>query len=66
MTLAVGGTLNTNTTIKKCWFLQLKFTKHVRIANREDSDQTASSDLGLCHLSKSFWQATHVQNLRTF
>ena len=35
----------------------------VRIANREDTDQTASleaSDLGQYCLSRSFWQATSV------
>ena len=35
----------------------------VRIRNREDPDQTASSeaaDLGLPCLSRSFWQATSV------
>ena len=37
-----------------------------RIANREDPDQTASSDLGLHCLSSSFWQATSVRNFRTF
>ena len=31
-----------------------------RIANREDPDQTASSDLGLCCLSGPLWQATSV------
>ena len=43
----------------------------VRIANREDPDRTASedslkSDLGLHCLSRSFWQATSVQNFRIF
>ena len=43
----------------------------VRIANREDPDQTASfemkqSDLGLTCLSMPFWQATNVQTFRTF
>ena len=37
----------------------------VRIANREDPDQTAS-DLGLHCLSMLFWQATSVQSFRTF
>ena len=40
----------------------------VRIANREDPDQTASlkqSDLGLPCLSRP-WQATSVQNFRRF
>ena len=35
----------------------------IRIANREDSDQTASSeavDLGLPFLSRPFWQAIIV------
>ena len=36
----------------------------VRIANREDPDQTAS-DLGLPYLSRP-WQATSVQNFRRF
>ena len=35
----------------------------VRITNREDPDQ---SDLGLHCLSRPFWQATSVQNFRTF
>ena len=46
----------------------------VRIANREDPDQTASSetvsevqsDLGLPCLSRLLWQANTVQNFRTF
>ena len=41
----------------------------VRIANREDLDQTASTEAvrpGLPCLPKSFWQATSVQNFRTF
>ena len=37
----------------------------VRLANREDPDQTAS-DLGLHWWSWSFWQATSDQNFRTF
>ena len=37
----------------------------VRIAKREDPDQTAS-DLGLHCLSCPFWQATDVRNFRTF
>ena len=45
----------------------------VRIANRQDPDQTASvrlllkkqSDLGLCCVSGCVWQATSVQNCRT-
>ena len=34
----------------------------VRIANREDPDKTASEEsyLGLCCLSRPFWQATVV------
>ena len=36
----------------------------VRIANREDPDQTASSDLGLHHLSRRHWQAAIVPNFR--
>ena len=35
----------------------------VTIANREEPDQTASSDLGLRCLS---WQATGVRNFKTF
>ena len=35
----------------------------VRIANREDPDQTASSDLGL---SRPFWQTANVRSFRTF
>ena len=38
----------------------------VRIANREDPDQTASSGLGLPCLSRPFEQITIVRNLRTF
>ena len=42
----------------------------VRIANREDPDQTASfqkqSDLGLHCLSRHFLQATNVQKFRIF
>ena len=42
----------------------------VRIANREDPDQTASSkavcDLGLPCLSALFWQVTHIRNFTTF
>ena len=39
----------------------------VRIANREDPDQTASSpDLGLHCLSRPFYQAISVVNFRTF
>ena len=40
----------------------------VRIANREDLDQISfqkQSKLGLCCLSKPYWQATSVQNFRT-
>ena len=40
-----------------------------RIANREDPDKTASEsshDLGLCCLSRLFWQPTSVRNIRTF
>ena len=38
----------------------------VRIANREDPDQTKKqSDLGLRCLSCPWWQATIVQNFRT-
>ena len=36
----------------------------VRIENREDPDQTASSE-AVC-LSRLFWQTTSVLNLRTF
>ena len=28
--------------------------------------QTASSDLGLCSLSRPFWQTASVQNFRTY
>ena len=35
----------------------------VRIANREDPDQIASSDQGLRYLSRPFWQATRVKIL---
>ena len=37
----------------------------VRITNREDPDQTAS-DPGMHCLSRLFWQATSIQNFRTF
>ena len=39
----------------------------VRVANREDPDQTASkkqSDLGLRCLSRPFWQGTSVRKFR--
>ena len=36
----------------------------VRIANREDPDQTAS-DLDLCCLSRPYWQTNGVQNFGT-
>ena len=36
----------------------------VRIANREDPDQTASSE-AVCFGSRPFWLATSVQNFRT-
>ena len=40
---------------KKMWVIRVKINKiFVRIANREDSDQTASSDLGLHCLSRPF------------
>ena len=40
----------------------------VRIAIREDPDQTAleQSDLDLRCLSRLFWQATSVRNFRIF
>ena len=42
----------------------------VRVANREDPDQTASSekqsDLGLPYLSEPFLQVASVRNFRTF
>ena len=41
----------------------------VRISNRQDPDQTASSkqsDLGLHWLSRRFWEASSVKNFRTF
>ena len=40
----------------------------VRIANREDPDQTLvkQSDLGLGFLYRPFYQATSVRNFRTF
>ena len=38
----------------------------VRMANREDPDQTASSDLGLPCLFRPFWQATSVRNFIMF
>ena len=31
----------------------------IKLANREDPDQTASSDMGIC-MSRPFWQATSV------
>ena len=36
----------------------------IRIANREDPDQTASSDMGIL-MSRPFWQITSVPNFRT-
>ena len=39
----------------------------VRIAIMEDLDQMKKqSDLGLCCLSRPFWQATSVRNFRAF
>ena len=38
----------------------------VRIANREDPDQTASSDLGLLFLFRPFKQKIIVRNFSTF
>ena len=42
----------------------------VKLANREDPDQTASSeavsDLSLCCLSRPFWRATNVRKFTTF
>ena len=38
----------------------------IRIANREDPVQTASSDLGLHCLSRPFWQAASIRNFITF
>ena len=44
----------------------------VRMENKEDTDQTASSevqkqsDIGLHCLSSPFWQALNVPNFRTF
>ena len=49
----------------QCWNSQM----HVRIASREGPDQTDSqkqSDLGLSCLSRLLWQATTIQNFRTF
>ena len=37
----------------------------LKIANKEDPDQPASSDLGLHCLSRHLRQATHVRNFRT-
>ena len=45
----------------------IRWNSHnVRIANREDPDQTASSDLCLHCLSRHIWQATIVRNFGTF
>ena len=38
----------------------------VRIANKVYPHQTASSDLGLCCLSRPFWQSTSVQILELY
>ena len=38
----------------------------INIANREDPDQTATTDLDLHCFSMPFRQATSVQNFRTF
>ena len=38
----------------------------VRLAKREDPDQTASPDLGLPCLSRPFLQAFRDQNFKTF
>ena len=39
---------------------------HVRISNRENPDQTASSDLDLHCLHRPFWQSTSVLNFKAF
>ena len=38
----------------------------LRIANRENSNQIASSDLGLLCLLKPFWREVSIPNFRTF
>ena len=48
-----------------CWFLVLELTKCLS-ANREDTDQTASSDQDLRCLSRPFWQVTSVPNIIKF
>ena len=37
-----------------------------RIANREDPDQTASSDLGLCCLSRLVFKILELKNDKSF
>ena len=57
------------TQINCVFFSRLEFELLVRIANREDTDQTVfqkQSNVGLHCLSRSFYQATSVQNFRTF
>ena len=46
-------------------FIHVKYKKLFNIANKDDPDQTASSDLGLCCSFMPFLQATSVQNFRT-
>ena len=51
---------------KKMWVIRAGIHKlFVRIANREEPDQTASLE-AVCFGSRPFWQATSVQNFRTF
>ena len=48
------------------WVIRAEFHRIlVRIANREDPDQT-QSDLGLHCSPRPFWQATSIKNFRTY
>ena len=50
--------------LNKCFAIRARIHKmHVRIANREDPEQT---DLNVPCLSMPFWQATSVQNFEIF
>ena len=45
--------------------IRAELTMLLRIANREDTDQTQKSGLGLHCLPRPFCKATSVQNFRT-
>ena len=69
MTLAVGGTLNTNTTTNVGYHLCNKQNGCQNIANRKTLIRLLlekQSDLGLPCLSRHFPKATSVRNFRMF